>query len=52
MSKKTPWFDTHSETPMLAEYARKLDSFVEVVAVGRVDVAGLEAQGARVGALV
>lgn len=49
MSKKTPWFDAHSEAPMLAEYARKLDSFVEVVADGRVDVAGfLEAQEARV----
>ncbi len=52
MSKKTPWFDTQSEAPMLAEYARKLDSFVEVVADGRVDVAELEAQEARVVALM
>jgi hypothetical protein len=52
MSKKTPWFDAHSEAPMLAEYARKLDSFVEVVADGRVDVTELEAQEARVVALM
>ena len=37
MSHKTPWFDPKSEAPMLAEYARKLDSFVEVIADGRVD---------------
>ena len=52
MSHKTPWFDAHSEAPMLAEYARKLDSFVEVVADGRVDAGELEAQEARVVALM
>ena len=34
---KTPWFDEASEAPLLAEYARKLDSFLDVVADGRVD---------------
>lgn len=52
MSAKTPWFDQHSETPMLQEYARKLDSFVEVMADGRVDVKELENQEARVVALM
>ena len=52
MSKKTPWFDAHSEAPMLAEYARKLDSFLDVVADGRVDVQELEAQEKRVVALM
>jgi len=52
MTKKTPWFDTHTEAPMLAEYARKLDSFVDVVADGRVDLSEIEAQEARVVALM
>ena len=52
MSKKTPWFDATTEAPMLAEYARKLDSFVSVMADGRVDVKELEDQEARVVALM
>jgi len=52
MPAKTPWFDAHSETPMLQEYARKLDSFVDVMADGRVDVKELEDQEARVVALM
>ena len=52
MPAKTPWFDQHSEAPMLQEYARKLDSFVEVMADGRVDVKELEQQEARVVALM
>ncbi len=31
---KTPWFDDSSDAPMLAEYARKLDSFLDAVADG------------------
>ena len=49
---KTPWFDVASDSPMLAEYARKLDSFLEVVADGRVDSQELEAQEKRVVALM
>ena len=52
MSKKTPWFDAHSEAPMLAEYARKLDSFLDVVADGRVEVKEIEEQEHRVVALM
>ena len=45
---KTPWFDEASETPMLAEYARKLDSFLDVVADGRVESTELVEQEHRV----
>ena len=44
---KTPWFDDGSDSPLLAEYARKLDSFLDVVADGRVDAKELEAQEKR-----
>ena len=45
---KTPWFDDSSESELLSEYARKLDSFLDVVADGRVDSKELEAQEKRV----
>jgi len=44
---KTPWFDAASDSPLLAEYARKLDSFLDVVADGRVDTKELEEQEKR-----
>ena len=46
------WFDEASETPLLGEYARKLDSFLDVVADGRVDLKEIEAQEHRVVALM
>ena len=49
---KTPWFDEASETPLLGEYARKLDSFLDVVADGRVDTKEIESQEQRVVALM
>jgi len=45
---KTPWFDAASDSEMLTEYARKLDSFLDVVADGRVDADELAAQEKRV----
>ena len=45
---KTPWFDAASDSPLLTEYARKLDSFLDVVADGKVDAKELEAQEQRV----
>jgi len=45
---KTPWFDAASESELLTEYARKLDSFLDVVADGRVDAQELDAQEQRV----
>ena len=49
---KTPWFDPTSEVPMLGEYARKLDSFLDAVADGRIDAAEIESQEHRVVALM
>jgi hypothetical protein len=49
---RTPWFDDASEAPLLAEYARKLDSFLDVVADGRVESKELEEQEKRVVALM
>jgi hypothetical protein len=49
---KTPWFDEASEAPMLTEYARKLDSFLDVVADGRVETKEIEEQEHRVVALM
>ena len=45
---KTPWFDPASEAPLLGEYARKLDSFLDAVADGKVTSRELEAQEERV----
>ncbi|NDC54547.1 MAG: hypothetical protein EBZ74_09725 [Planctomycetia bacterium] len=47
-ASKTPWFDAASDSELLTEYARKLDSFLDVVADGRVDARELEAQEKRV----
>ena len=49
---KTPWFDDTSEAPLLTEYARKLDSFLDVVADGKVDSKELDEQEKRVVALM
>jgi hypothetical protein len=45
---KTQWFDAASEAPLLAEYARKLDSFLDAVADGKVTSRELETQEERV----
>ena len=52
MAAKTPWFDDTSEAPLLSEYARKLDSFCDAVADGRVTTAELESQEKRLVALM
>lgn len=44
---KTPWFDEKTESPLLAEYARKLDSFLDAVADGKVTTKELDAQEKR-----
>ena len=49
---KTPWFDSASDSPLLVEYARKIDSFLGVVADGHVDASELEEQEKRVVALM
>lgn len=47
MAAKTPWFDDATEAPLLAEYAKKLDSFCDAVADGRVTSGELEDQEKR-----
>lgn len=47
MSVKTPWFDDKTEAPLLAEYARKLDSFCDAVADGKVTSSELGEQEKR-----
>lgn len=43
-----PWFDAATDSQLLSEYARKLDSFQQALADRRVDVKELEAQEKRV----
>jgi hypothetical protein len=52
MAAKTPWFDDASDTPLIAEYARKLDSFLDAIADSLVEARELEAQEKRVVALM
>ena len=52
MAAKTPWFDDKTEAPLLAEYARKLDSFCDAVADGRVTSGELDEQEKRLVALM
>lgn len=51
-AERTPWFDDASEAPLLAEYARKLDSFLDAVADGRIETSELEEQERRLVALM
>jgi hypothetical protein len=52
MAAKTPWFDDSTDTPLIAEYARKLDSFLDAVADARVESGELDEQEKRVVALM
>jgi hypothetical protein len=45
---KTPWFDDSTDTPLLAEYARKLDTFLDAIADEVVETRELAAQEKRV----
>jgi hypothetical protein len=48
MPAKSAWFDEQANTPLIAEEAQRLDSFVEAMADGKVTDAELKAQEARV----
>ena len=52
MTAKTPWFDDSTDTPLIAEYARKLDSFLDAVADARIETRELDEQEKRVVALM
>jgi hypothetical protein len=43
----TPWFDDASDTPLLAEYARTLDTFLDAIADEVVEAKELAAQEKR-----
>jgi hypothetical protein len=45
-TKRTPWLD-EQETPLLDAYARRLESFVQTMADGRVEESELISQEAR-----
>jgi hypothetical protein len=44
---KSQWFDEKTETPIIAEQARRLDSFLTAVADGKVEQKEIDAQEAR-----
>ena len=44
---QSKWFDENSETPIIAEQSRRLDSFLSAVADGRVDNREVQEQEAR-----
>ncbi len=52
MAVKTPWFDDSTDTPLIAEYARKLDSFLDAVADARIETRELDEQEKRVVSLM
>ncbi|MEI6657551.1 MAG: hypothetical protein WCO76_03340 [Planctomycetota bacterium] len=52
MAAKTPWFDDSTDTPLIAEYARKLDSFLDAVADARIETRELDEQEKRVVSLM
>lgn len=48
MSARTRWFDETTQAPRIDELARKLDSFVDTMADGRVDDQEMQDQEERV----
>ena len=52
MAVKTPRFDDSTDTPLIAEYARKLDSFLDAVADARIETRELDEQEKRVVSLM
>ncbi|MSR56655.1 MAG: hypothetical protein EXS05_03150 [Planctomycetaceae bacterium] len=56
MSQPAPqrvhWFDEKSHTPLIDQYARKMTSFLEVMADGKIDDQELKTQETRVYSLM
>ncbi|HEV3121434.1 MAG TPA: hypothetical protein VGY53_06005 [Isosphaeraceae bacterium] len=50
--RRSSWFDEATQTPQIEQSARKLDSFLTTMADGIVDKAELQAQEARLVALM
>lgn len=51
-SKRTPWLDTTTSVPVIAEQAQRLESFISAMADGKVDASELANQEARLVAAV
>jgi hypothetical protein len=49
---KSKWFDESTETPIIAEQSRRLDSFLSAVADGRVDNREIQEQEQRLVSLM
>ena len=49
---RSSWFDEATQTPLIEESARQLDSFIQTLADGRVDADEIEAQETRLVALM
>lgn len=49
---KPSWFDEQTNAPQIDQYARKLTSFIEAMADGRIEAAELKAQETRLTTLM
>ncbi len=49
---RTDWLDDTTETPLIGQYAERLGTFLEAMADGRIEPEELQAQEARVAALM
>jgi len=49
---RASWFDEESQKPLLDQYARQLDSFLQTMADGKVEQAEIQEQEARLVALM
>jgi hypothetical protein len=47
MAQRLSWFDEHTHAPLIEQYARQLDSFVDTMADGKVEPSELKAQEER-----
>lgn len=47
-SSRTNWFDTEAQTPVIDQQARKLTTFIDALADGRIDEQEFKAQETRV----
>ncbi len=46
--KRVNWFDDKTNTPLIEQYARKMTTFLDVLADGKVDDAEIRSQETRV----
>jgi hypothetical protein len=51
-AQRTSWLDEKSQTPVIDQYARQLDSFLQAMADGKIEPHELREQEARLAALM